>query len=73
MSDDDVARIHPEQNVFGAPGHRAHDPAGQSLCEIRGNGDPQVGASHRDRVDALALDNGRQAAANSLDFGKLGH
>ncbi len=73
MHDDDRAVVEIDEEIFSAPTEGLDDPAIDPGFEIVGQRNPEVSAAHVDARDSLALQRNLQAAANRLDFGKLGH
>ena len=73
MDDGDVGIVHMEQDVFRAPGDAHHPVAGQRLRQALGEGNPHIFSPQGQAGDALALENGLQAAADGLDLGQFGH
>ena len=73
MQQQHAAVVELDQDVLAAPAELADAGAVEPLGEIGGNGRRRSGRRNSARDDAAAAHAQREAAADGLDFGKLGH
>ena len=73
MADHDLTVVEREKQVFAAPADGLDTAPFEAGREIRRQRKAQIATPHRDARYAMAFEHGRQATADGLDFGKLGH